>query len=64
MDLYDFGGFQVGTVLMDNEFEYLRNLVPYIIVNMTTANKRHIRLIKERGRGHFVIHTKEGDIIV
>jgi D-aminopeptidase len=28
IDLYARGGFQVGTVLMDNEFEKLRNLVP------------------------------------
>jgi hypothetical protein len=55
MDLYARGGFQVGTVLMDNEFESLRSLVPIIVVN-TTAAKEHvpeiercIRLIKEQG---------------
>jgi hypothetical protein len=57
MDLYLRGGFQVGTVLMDNKFEKLHNLVPVLAVN-TTAAKEHvpeveqrIRLIKERGRG-------------
>ncbi len=57
MDLYSRGGFQVGTVLMDNEFKKLRNLVPVLAMN-TTATKEHvpkvewrIRLIKERGRG-------------
>jgi hypothetical protein len=57
MDLYSHGGFQVGTVLMDNKFEKLRNLVPVLAVN-TTAMKEHvpevkwcIRLIKEQGRG-------------
>jgi hypothetical protein len=57
MDLYLRGGFQVGTVLMDNEFEKLWNLVPVLAVN-TTATKEHvpeverrIRLIKECGRG-------------
>ncbi len=57
MDLYSCGGFQVGMVLMDNEFEKLRNLVLVLTVN-TTATKEHvpevkqrIRLIKERGRG-------------
>jgi hypothetical protein len=57
MDLYARKGFQVGTVLMDNEFEKLQNLVPILAVN-TTAVKEHvpeverkIRLIKERGRG-------------
>jgi hypothetical protein len=57
MDLYARGGFQVGTVLMDNELESLKNLVPIIVVN-TTAAKEHvpeiehrIRLIKEQGRG-------------
>jgi hypothetical protein len=57
IDLYARGGFQVGTVLMDNEFEKLRNLVPILAINITAA-KGHvpeveckIRLIKERGRG-------------
>jgi hypothetical protein len=47
----------VGTVLIDKEFEKLRNLVPILAIN-TTAAKEHvpeveckIRLIKERGRG-------------
>ncbi len=47
----------MGMVLMDNEFEKLRNLVPILVIN-TTAAKEHvpevehkIRLIKERGRG-------------
>jgi len=57
MDLYAHGGFQVGTVLMDNEFEKLPNLVPILAINTTVAKehvpevKRKIRLIKERGRG-------------
>jgi hypothetical protein len=57
MDLYSRGGFQVGTVLMDNEFEKLWNLIPVLAVS-TTAAKEHfpevercIRLIKECGRG-------------
>ena len=57
MDLYSRGGFQVGTVLMDNEFEKLTNLVPIVKINTTAAKEhvpeieRRIRLIKERGRG-------------
>jgi hypothetical protein len=60
IDLYARGGFQVGTVLMDNEFEKLQNLVPILLainINTTAAKndvpevKRKIRLIKERGRG-------------
>jgi hypothetical protein len=57
MDLYACGSFQVGTVLMDNEFKSLQNLIPIIVVNMTAAKehvpkiKRCIRLIKERGQG-------------
>ena len=57
MDLYARRGFQVGTVLMDNEFEKLRNLVPILAINTTAAKEhvpeveRKIRLIKERGRG-------------
>ena len=57
MDLYVQGGFQVGTVLMDNKFEKLQNLVPILAIN-TIAAKEHIlevnhkiRLIKEQGRG-------------
>ena len=57
IDRYTRRGFQVGTVLVDNEFEKLQNLVPILAIN-TTAAKGHvseveckIRLIKERGRG-------------
>ena len=57
IDLYARGGFLVGTVLMDNQFEMLQNLVPILAIN-TTAAKEHvpevkckIRLNKERGRG-------------
>ena len=57
IDLYARGGFQVGTVLMDNEFEKLRNLVPILAINSTVAKEHvpqvehRIRLIKEQGRG-------------
>jgi hypothetical protein len=57
MDLYSRGGFQVGTVLMDNKFKKLCNLVPVLAVNTTAAKEhvpeveRRIRLIKEHGRG-------------
>jgi hypothetical protein len=59
MALYARGGFQIRTVLMDNEFKSLQNLVPILVINTTaTAAKEHvpeikqrIRLIKERGRG-------------
>ncbi len=57
MELYSCGGFQVGTVLMDNEFKKLRNLVPVLAMNTTAAKehvpevKQRIRLIKKRGRG-------------
>ena len=57
IDLYARREFQVGTVLMDNKFEKLRNLIPVLAINPTAAMehvpevKRKIRLIKERGRG-------------
>ncbi len=57
MDLYAWGGFQVGRVLMDSKFEKLRNLVPILAINTTAAKEhlpeveRKISLIKERGRG-------------
>jgi hypothetical protein len=49
MDLYSRGGFQVGTALMDNEFESLRNLVPILVVN-TTAAKEHVPEVERRTR--------------
>ncbi len=56
MDLYSRGGFHVVTVLMDNEFRKLRNLLPILVINTIAANKhvlevkQRIRLIKECGR--------------
>jgi hypothetical protein len=57
IDLYTWGGFQVGTALMDNKFENLQNLVPILAINIMAA-KEHlpeveckIRLIKEQERG-------------
>jgi hypothetical protein len=57
MDVYSRGGFVVGTILADNEFKPLQNLLPILAVNTTAAKEhvpeveRRIRLIKERGRG-------------
>ena len=57
MDLYAHGGFRAGTVLVDNKFEMLRNLVPILAINATVAKEhiseieRKIRLIKKQGRG-------------
>jgi hypothetical protein len=45
MSLYSRSGFSVGTILMDNEFEKLRDIVPEIIVN-TTAAKEHMPDVK------------------
>jgi hypothetical protein len=62
MDLCACGGFQVGTVLMDNKFEKLQNLVPILVVNTTAMKEcvpeveRKIRLIKEQGRGILNTH--------
>ncbi len=39
MELYAKGGFQVGTVLMDNKFKSCQNVVPIIAINMTAAPK-------------------------
>ena len=53
MDMYSRGVFQVGTVLMNNKFESLRNLIPILAINTTAAKEhvpeveRRIRLIKE-----------------
>jgi hypothetical protein len=57
MDLYLHGGFQVGTMLMDNKFEKHRVLVPILVMNTTAAKEhmpeveRRICLIKECRRG-------------
>ncbi len=51
MDLYARRGFQVGTVLMDNEFKKLRNLVPTAAKEHVPEVERKIRLIKKRERG-------------
>jgi hypothetical protein len=57
MELYAKGGFQVGTVLMNNEFESLQNLVPIITINTSAARedipeiKHRFRLINEHGWG-------------
>ena len=55
--LYKKGGFTIGTVLMDNEFEKLCPLVPEMQLNTTAASK-HVpeieccnQLVKERARG-------------
>ena len=57
IDFYARGGFQVGTILMNNEFEKLQNLVPILAINTTAAKEhvpeveRKIRLIKRNGEG-------------
>jgi hypothetical protein len=55
--LYAHGGFQVRTVLIDNKFESLQNLVLILVINTNAAkeyvpaSKQRIRHIKEHGRG-------------
>ncbi len=57
MAIYSCGSFCVSTILMDNEFEKLRELVPKIVVNTTVAKEHmpevehHIWLVKEWGQG-------------
>ncbi len=57
MAVYSCGDFCMGTILMDNEFEKLGDLVPDIAVNTTAAKehmpevKRCVWLIKEQGWG-------------
>ena len=48
--LYARGGFQVGMVLMDNEFEKLKNLVPILAIN-TTAAKEHVPVVERKRYG-------------
>ncbi len=57
LEVYGHAGLRVRTILMDGEFEKIKNLVPTIECN-TTAAKEHvskvertIRTVKERTRG-------------
>jgi hypothetical protein len=58
MDLYTCRGLQVGTVLMDNEFKKLQNLVP-ILTNqhhgckrIRTRGRMQDQVDQEAGKGH------------
>jgi len=57
LQVYGRAGFKVRTILMDGEFEKVRNLMPCVECNMTAAKEhvseaeRTIRTIKERTRG-------------
>ncbi len=59
--VYNRAGFTVQTILMDNEFEKVRNHLPAINLNLPAAREhvaeieRQIRVIKERSRG--IINT-------
>jgi hypothetical protein len=72
MDLYLHGGFQVGTMLINNKFEKLRVLIPILIMNTTVAKEhlpkveRHICLIKECRRGilNTLLFTKMPQIML
>ncbi len=57
LQVYERAGFRVRTILMDGEFEKVRDLIPRIECNMTAA-KEHvskaectIRMVKEQTRG-------------
>ncbi len=45
MALYSCGIFHVGTILMENKFEQLKDIVPKIVIN-TTAAKEHVPEVK------------------
>ena len=57
LQLYSQGGFHVQTILMDMEFDKIKDLIPMINVNISAANEhvaeveQRIRTIKERCRG-------------
>ena len=57
LQVYDREGFTVRYIMMDGEFEKLKELLPTIVCN-TTAAKEHVaeaerktRVVKERNRG-------------
>ena len=43
IDFYARGGFQVGMVLMDSEFEKLQNLVPILAINTTQRRNTSLK---------------------
>ena len=53
MHLYQKEGFKVQTILLDNEFNKVKDELPHTIINMTAANEhvadveQHIHIIKE-----------------
>jgi hypothetical protein len=56
MELYPHSGFQVGTVLMDNEFDAIKNLVPILAINRNRSGRsgwgcRHTGLACTRTAG-------------
>ncbi len=54
---YNKAGFRISVILMDNEFEKVKQQAPHLHLNTTAANEhvgeieRKIRVIKERARG-------------
>ena len=57
LQLYSQGGFHVQTVLMDMEFDKIKDLIPMINVNISATNEHVVeveqrnRTIKERCQG-------------
>jgi hypothetical protein len=57
IQVYERAGFRVRTILMDREFEKVRDLIPHVECNTTAAKEqvskaeRAIRTIKERTQG-------------
>jgi len=57
IQVYKRAGFNVCTILMDGEFEKIKDLMPQVVCNMTAAKEhvseaeRSIRTIKEQMRG-------------
>ena len=57
LQLYQKGGFEIQTILMDNEFNKVKEELPHIIINTTAANKhieeieRQIHVLKEQIHG-------------
>ena len=57
MQVYKRAGFNVHTILIDGEFEKIKDLMPQVVCNTTAAKEhvseaeRNIQTIKERTRG-------------
>ena len=55
LELYSLGGFYVQTILMDMEFDKVKDIIPMVNINISAANE-HVTDVEQR------IHTMKKDV--